>query len=487
MAITDNKNKTILYADYSKRNIHAAKFAIESLGFGNFVSCDGHERTIELVREFCPDMVMVGLYLDGMQGISTIRAIRKTATDDDPHGRTVPVLLGAPRLDRRAMRDAVEAGIEGVFRQPIDPQRLCKIIETVMKSPRRFVLKDNHFGPARPEDLAHAGVTLSDKAFPTTASETENPGRRKRDPIKATADEVPPAPVPVQRGGTPFKKTAASASSSSPVPPKSEPIETADSPIAEKSPIVGDADNLESTDLKARLNGAGHIFDDSDLPATPHLRDKHAQTDNIKAVQSVRNLVSPPPKPPAENPAELGAAETAREDDSDKLVEIDLHDALIGHKLWVDTGGKEGSVMSIEHADLRDAELEGIDLSRCGLPFACFKRANCKNAVLRRCNLTGADFIESNLDNANLAASRLSGARFNDAMLRNTVFLGSDLSNASFRGQRLLNCDLSGTNLAGTDFRDADLTGTRGLFAEQIQRARVNANTHLPRNLKLRD
>ena len=223
----------------------------------------------------------------------------------------------------------------------------------------------------------------------------------------------------------------------------------------------------------------------------PTARDKRTGAQNLEALQSAKEAL-PTATPQTENKPseaptqEIDAEDTIAEQD-EELVEIDLHAALISHKLWVDTGGREGTVMSIEHADLREAELEGIDLSRCGLPYASFQRANCKDAVLRRCNLIAADFVESNLDNANLAASRLSGARFNKAMMHNTVFLGSDLSNANFRGLRLPNCDLSGTNLAGADFRDADLSGTRGLFAEQIQRARVNANTRLPRDLKLRD
>jgi len=495
MASKDNKNKTILYADYSERNMLAAREAIEPLGFGNFVHCDDREKTVELIGEMRPDLVLVGLYLDGMRGISTIRAIRDSGSDENPIGRTVPILLGAPKLDRRGMRDAVDAGIEGVFRQPIDPKRLRKIIETVMRSPRRFVLKENYFGPARPQDMIRAGTTMpkapatktpSQATTPVEETTPENPGRRKRDRIKAAMLETPPvasaSPAPARRRAAVGK----------PAPAKSaQPVETVADIRDDKSPLVGMSDTIEVANVQARLNGSGQVFDDSDLPEVPIAHDRDTGPQNIEAVQSAREALSPIIEPASqehetEEPDD-DPIETAADDDSEELVEIDLHEALISHKLWVDTGGKEGTVMSIDHADLREAELEGIDLSRCGLPFASFKRANCKDAVLRRCNLTGADFIESNLDSANLAASRLSGARFNDAMLRNTVFLGSDLSNASFRGQHLLNCDLSGTNLAGTDFRDADLTGTRGLFAEQIQRARVNANTRLPRNLKLRD
>jgi len=154
MAGHDNKKKTILYADYSERNINAARVAVEPFGFGQFIECDDRERTVELIAEHKPNLILIGLYLDGIRGISTIRAIREAATDANPHGRTVPILLGAPKLDRRGMRDAVDAGIEGVFRQPIDPKRLVKIIETVLKKPRRFVFEENYFGPARPQDLA---------------------------------------------------------------------------------------------------------------------------------------------------------------------------------------------------------------------------------------------------------------------------------------------------------------------------------------------
>ena len=465
MASHDNKKKTILYADYSERNINAARAAVEPFGFGKFVDCDDRERTVELIAELKPDLILVGLYLDGIRGISTIRAIREAATDANPHGRTVPVLLGAPKLDRRGMRDAVDAGIEGVFRQPVDPTRLVKIIDTVLKNPRRFVLEENYFGPARPQDLA--------KLAQPSAAKTSKVGST----AATKADQT-------QNNEDTFHQSPAMTTQSSP----------------QRVPSL-----LDLVDIEPRAKSTGKPFADEELAPVP-TRNDTAQ--NIEVVEPAATAIATPditpekaipaepvqakpsqakPAPAEQTPIEQDKVDDDATEEDEELVEIDLQEALISHKLWVDTGGLEGAVMSIEHADLRDAELEGIDLSRCGLPFASFQRANCKDAVLRRCNLIAADFVESNLDNANLAASRLSGARFNKAIMRNTVFLGSDLSNASFRGMQLPNCDLSGTNLAGTDFRDADLSGVRGLFAEQIQRARVNANTRLPRNLKLRD
>ena len=93
MTMQENNIKTILYADYSERNIRSAKEAIDPLGFGDFIRCDDREKTIELVSSLKPDIVLVGLYLDGMRGISTIRSIRESITATNRHGKDVTILL----------------------------------------------------------------------------------------------------------------------------------------------------------------------------------------------------------------------------------------------------------------------------------------------------------------------------------------------------------------------------------------------------------
>lgn len=483
MTVQDNKNKTILYADYSERNSLSAKEAIEPLGFADFITCDDRDQTVDLVNTLKPDIVLVGLYLDGMRGISTIRAIRDSATAVNHHGKDVIILLGAPKLDRRAMRDAVEAGIEGVFRQPVDPARLRKIITSVLENPRRFVLKDDYFGPARPEDIATEEGEQTSSRRPVSASVTLKPSVIKRGQVTRpsalvsqggqTFDEAELASVPeddlAAHKERSIKAAIAARELLKPDPVAKKPKPAASKKAKEKpTPPVSVADIPEAKEpAKAELEPASAV----EVPPKDQ-----------KPIPAVAKKAAAKSEPEAETKPEV-----EQQDNTDQLVEIDLQEALVDHRLWVDTGGKEGSVMSIDHADLRDSDLEGVDLSRCGLRFASFKNANCKQAVLRRCDLTAADFVDSNLESANLAASRLSGARFNSAILHNTVFLGSDLSNANFNGMQFVNCDFSGTNLAGADFRDADLTSVRGLFAEQIQRARVNVNTRLPSSLKLRE
>ena len=472
MTTRSPKKLSVLYADYSDRNIKAVQTALEPLHLAAFHASDDRDAIIELTRTHRPDLILIGLYLDGIRGISTIRDLRQSASDADPFCNQVPVLLGAPKLDRRAMRDAVEAGIEGVFRQPVDADRLRKIVQTVIKKPRRFVFEGNYFGPAREGDnVAEPSRKIRQ---PRNASalidrETEKPARR-HDDIKSP--EPAEEPASDQNGEKPAAK---------PRPSRSVTLKPA---TPSKTSSRNAATVTQTLDTK-RPTSAKIGIETSDAKPGKTQRDY-----NLDAAESLRAVLSP-----AQQPFETAKLTDDRAEDADpvdtsideKLVEIDLTEALKGHRLWVDTGGKEGAMMSIRHADLRDADLEGIDLTRCALPHVSFRNANCKKAVLRRCDMTAGDFIGCNLDHAVLAATRLSGASFTDAILRNTVFLGSDLAGASFRAMTLHNCDLSGANLAQTDFRDADLSTAKGLFAEQIQGARINANTRLPRDMKLKD
>ncbi|MBO9506245.1 pentapeptide repeat-containing protein [Thalassospira sp. A3_1] len=436
MTSRSQKKLSVLYADYSDRNIKAVRTALEPLDLAAFHTSDNRESIVELAQIHRPDLILIGLYLDGIRGISTIRTLRQSASEADPFCNQVPVLLGAPKLDRRAMHDAVSAGIEGVFRQPVDDDRLRKIVQTVIRKPRRFVFEGNYFGPAR------EGDNLAE------------PSRKTRPSASVTIKPAPQSKISTRVAASVTGKPASRFSS-----PKT------DNPVQNSARPATGAIGIETAEIAS---------------------EKSARDYNLDAASSVREVLGTLPIP---DETALPVADTAPIDTAidEELVEIDLMTALQGHRLWVDTGGKEGAMMSIEHADLRDADLEGIDLTRCALPHVSFRNANCQKAVLRRCDMTAGDFIGCNLDQAVLAASRLAGARFTDAILRNTVFLGSDLSGASFRGMTLHNCDLSGANLAKTDFRDADLSSAKGLFAEQIQRARVNANTRLPRNMTLKE
>jgi uncharacterized protein YjbI with pentapeptide repeats len=129
---------------------------------------------------------------------------------------------------------------------------------------------------------------------------------------------------------------------------------------------------------------------------------------------------------------------------------------------------------TLGHADLRNSDFTGTDLTDADLA----------NADLTGANLRVTQFADANLTDANLLSTQLTGANLSDAQLINSVLSGADLGGANLRranlrGARLNgailtkadlykadlrsahlgNADLAGANLAGADLAGADLRG----------------------------
>jgi len=90
----------------------------------------------------------------------------------------------------------------------------------------------------------------------------------------------------------------------------------------------------------------------------------------------------------------------------------DLVSTLELHRLWVESGGEEGT-----KADLSGAKLENADLTGANLQGAILQRANLRGADLSMANLRHASLVQADLCNANLLGTEFSGANLMGATL----------------------------------------------------------------------
>jgi len=112
---------------------------------------------------------------------------------------------------------------------------------------------------------------------------------------------------------------------------------------------------------------------------------------------------------------------------------LEFAQVLDQHRLWVESGGKEGA-----RGHLAGANLVGLDLTG----------ANLQGAELQKVNLRGADLSMANLRNANLV----------EADLRETNLLGTEFSGANLMGANLYGAQgLWSGRLGGTNLFDATL------------------------------
>ena len=108
-------------------------------------------------------------------------------------------------------------------------------------------------------------------------------------------------------------------------------------------------------------------------------------------------------------------------------------EALDQHRLWVESGGKEGIQGDFAGANLSDADLTAV-------------------------NLQGAEMAKVNLRGADLSMANLRGANLVEADLRETNLLGTEFAGASLMGANLYGAQGLWTGrLGGTNLFDATL------------------------------
>ncbi len=112
----------------------------------------------------------------------------------------------------------------------------------------------------------------------------------------------------------------------------------------------------------------------------------------------------------------------------------------------------------LTRVDLRDAHLDGADLSGCELSHANLRRTSLKRADLRGAKLAGADLSYTNLTEADLRDADLSGAQLTGTVLNGCDLRGANLSGVTLVDFRWNRC----TRFAGVKGLDAKPIGVSG-------------------------
>lgn len=160
---------------------------------------------------------------------------------------------------------------------------------------------------------------------------------------------------------------------------------------------------------------------------------------------------------------------------------VQLRLALDRHEAWVASGWEMG-----KRADLHQTCLRGANLSSALLADADFHGADLIRADLREADLEGADLHKAKLRRANLHRAELRWADLHHADLSRADLEGADLKDADLHRANLRGAKLSNAVFEHADLRGANLRRAKGLTQAQIDAADANAETRLPRGLKIR-
>lgn len=116
----------ILYAEDEPIIQAMAKLALEKVGGFELLVCDSGAQTLEKVKTFAPDLILLDVIMPGMDGPATLARLRQ-----DPATSTIPVIFLTANSDASEIARYKALGAIEVMTKPFAPMTLASQIKQV--------------------------------------------------------------------------------------------------------------------------------------------------------------------------------------------------------------------------------------------------------------------------------------------------------------------------------------------------------------------
>ena len=103
-----------------------ARLALEMLGGFTVEVCSRGQEALEKVPVFRPDLILLDVMMPGMDGPSTLRALRQ-----DSYMASIPVAFMTARVQQHEVEEYKQLGAVDVIRKPFDPMTLAATLNTI--------------------------------------------------------------------------------------------------------------------------------------------------------------------------------------------------------------------------------------------------------------------------------------------------------------------------------------------------------------------
>ncbi len=125
----DPSLRRILFVEDDPDIQAVARMALEAIGGFIVLACGSGSEALARVGDFAPDLVLLDVVMPGMDGPSTLAALRQT-----PAGRNLPVVFMTSRVDAQDVAAYRDMGVGDVIAKPFDPMALSEQVQSVWKS-----------------------------------------------------------------------------------------------------------------------------------------------------------------------------------------------------------------------------------------------------------------------------------------------------------------------------------------------------------------
>ena len=119
----------ILYVEDEPDIQAVAKLALEMVGGFTVKVCSSGEEALREAVAFAPDMILLDVMMPGMDGPSTLQALRQK-----PELATVPVAFMTAKVQPSEVAHYKSLGARDVIPKPFDPMTLAQQVRAIWES-----------------------------------------------------------------------------------------------------------------------------------------------------------------------------------------------------------------------------------------------------------------------------------------------------------------------------------------------------------------
>lgn len=141
---SDSLNFLIVDDELMIRNlVHGV---LTKLGYTNITMAHCGKKALELIAGNAFDFIITDWCMEDMDGIHIVRSIRDKP---DMPGHATPIIMLTANTAAANVKAAINAGVNAYMIKPFSAEQLTKRIQSVIGSPREFIVSEKYKGPDR--------------------------------------------------------------------------------------------------------------------------------------------------------------------------------------------------------------------------------------------------------------------------------------------------------------------------------------------------
>ena len=117
---------TILYVEDEPDIRTVAQLALETVGGFTLKVCGSGEEAVEIGPAFKPDLILLDVMMPGMDGPTTLAALRK-----HPSMQDTPVIFMTAKVQPSEIQQYRDLGALDVIAKPFDPMMLAEQVRSI--------------------------------------------------------------------------------------------------------------------------------------------------------------------------------------------------------------------------------------------------------------------------------------------------------------------------------------------------------------------